>query len=172
MKPEEEALLIPTNNMGGNMGGNYEIALGNENTYSCPLSLRSNNSSLLLSCRSSRAVVMLCIFPKLGSARYGYVYLATNKLSQANVITAYFNSAGQEIERLPCPNFNTCMAKYNLFDQDVLFMLDLPCYIIPAGLRILQANCYEKKSNLDWLLAPQTLSALAVLALVIGHAIW
>jgi hypothetical protein len=92
---------------------------------------------------------MLHISPKPESARYGNVYLVANKLSQANAITAYFDSAGQEVECLLCPNFDTLMAKHNLFDQDVLFVLDLPCYIILAELHILQANCYDKSPNLN-----------------------
>jgi hypothetical protein len=47
------------------------------------------------------------------------------------------------------------MAKHhNLFDQDVLFALDLPCYIIPAVLRILWADQCDESPNLDWLPGP------------------
>ncbi len=75
------------------------------------------------------------------------------------MIAAYFDSAGREVEHLvPCPNFHTFMAEHNLFDRDVQVVLDLPHYIIPAGLRILQADRYESPNH-DWLPVPPDTSS-------------
>jgi hypothetical protein len=88
--------------------------------------------------------IILCISLATGSATFGYIYIAENKHGhQEDTITAYFDSAGQEVTILPCPDFDTFMADYSLLDCDVIFVNDLAQYIIPEGICIKQANQYN-----------------------------
>ena len=84
--------------------------------------------------------IILRISPAAGSATFGYVYLAETEICNQDAITAYFNSAGREVSDIPCPDFESLIAANNLMYRDVLFISDLPRYIIPAGIRNLEAN--------------------------------
>ena len=75
------------------------------------------------------------------------------------VITAYFNSAGHEVTTIPCPDFETFIADTSLMYPDVMFISDLPRYVIPAGTRILEANRYNEFPHREWLPAPPDLSS-------------
>jgi hypothetical protein len=87
--------------------------------------------------------------------------LATFSLPRTNVaIASYFDSAGQEVTVLPCPNFANFFIKHSLQERNISLIIDLPRYIIPAGTCILQANQYSALPNQDWLLAPPDLSSL------------
>jgi hypothetical protein len=105
------------------------------------------------------AEVVLRISPTAGSAMFGYIYLNKNERHQEDPITAYFNSAGRDVVPIPCPDFNAFMAAYRLSNRDVVFLMDLPRHVIPAGIRILQANCYDDSPNLDWMPAPPDFSS-------------
>ena len=83
---------------------------------------------------------MLRISPTADSARFGFIYLAEAELRHQEMITAYFNSAGQERAVVPCPNFKSFIADTSLMYRDVLFITNLPRYLIPAGIQILKAN--------------------------------
>ena len=102
---------------------------------------------------------MLRISPAAGSATFGYIYLAEAELHHQDTITAYFDSAGQEVTVLPCPDFDSFLVDISLMYRDMLFITDLPRYIIPAGIRILEANTYIASPNLDWLPDPPDLSS-------------
>jgi hypothetical protein len=84
--------------------------------------------------------IILRISPAAGSATFGYIYLAETELRHEQVITAYFDSAGCEVTTIPCPNFETFIANTSLMYRNVMFISDLPWYVIPAGTRILEAN--------------------------------
>jgi hypothetical protein len=103
--------------------------------------------------------IMLRISPAADSATFGYIYLAEAKLRHQDAITAYFDSAGQSVTVLPCPNFDSFLADTSLIYRDVLFLTDLPRYIIPAGIRILEANSYIASPHLAWLPPPPDLSS-------------
>jgi hypothetical protein len=80
-------------------------------------------------------------------------------LRHEQVITAYFNSAGHEVTTIPCPDFETFIADTSLMYPDVMFISDLPRYVIPAGTRILEANRYNEFPHREWLPAPPDLSS-------------
>jgi hypothetical protein len=102
---------------------------------------------------------MLRISPAAGSARFGYIYLAEAELRHQDAITAYFDSAGREVTVLPCPDFDSFLADTSLMYRDVLIITDLPRYVIPAGIRILEANSYITSPHLAWLPPPPDLSS-------------
>ena len=102
---------------------------------------------------------MLRISPPTGSAAFGYIYLAGAELRHQDAITAYFDSAGREVTVLPCPDFDSFLAKTSLMYRNVLFITSLARYIIPAGIRILEANTYIASPHLDWLPNPPNLSS-------------
>jgi len=102
---------------------------------------------------------MLRISPAVGSATFGYIYLADAELRQQDAITAYFESAGRSVTALPCPDFDSFLADTSLIYRDVLFLSDLPRYVIPAGIRILEANSYIASPHLAWLPPPPDLSS-------------
>jgi hypothetical protein len=124
-------------------------------------SSRSHRSSPQSSSSTSPPTnnIVLCVSPASGLATFGYIYLAETKLHHQNAIFAYFNSVGREISVIPCPDFDTFISNLNLMYRDIMFISDLPRYIIPAGNRILQANQYNDSPNHDWLLAPPDLSS-------------
>jgi len=102
---------------------------------------------------------MLRISPAAGSATFGYIYLADAELRQQDAITAYFDSAWRSVTALPCPNFESFLADTSLVYRDVLFLSDLPRYVIPVGIRILEANSYIASPHLGWLPPPPDLSS-------------
>jgi hypothetical protein len=103
--------------------------------------------------------VILCISPAAGFVRFGYIYLYENERHQEDAITAYFDSAGREVLAIPCPDFNAFMVTNHLSNHDIVFLMDLPRHVILAGIRILQANCYNNSPNLDWMPAPPNTSS-------------
>ncbi len=103
--------------------------------------------------------IILRVSPAFGSATFGYIYLAETKLHHQTAISAYFDSVGREISIIPCPDFDTFISNLNLMYHDVMFISDLPRYIIPAGNWILQANQYNDFPNHDWLPTPPNLSS-------------
>ena len=111
--------------------------------------------------QQSRAAnhVMLCISPAAGSATFGYIYLSNTKRCHEAAITAYFDSAGHEVDVLPCPDFEQFVADNNLLYRDLLFVSDIPRYIIPAGLRVNKAQNYNDSPPYDWLPDPPSLSS-------------
>jgi hypothetical protein len=92
---------------------------------------------------------MLCISPAAGSATFGYIYLSDTERRHEAAITAYFDSAGRKVDVLPCPNFEQSVANNNLLYRDLLFLSDIPRYVIPAGLHIIEAQNYDD-SPLFW----------------------
>ena len=102
---------------------------------------------------------MLRISPAAGSAKFGYIYLSDTERRHEEAITAYFDSAGREVAVLPCPDFEQFIADNNLLYRDLLFVSDLPRYIIPAGIRILEAQNYDDSPRYDWLPNPSSLSS-------------
>jgi hypothetical protein len=85
------------------------------------------------------------------TATFGYIYLAEVELRLQDAITAYFVSAGREVTVLPYPDFDSFLADTSLMYRNVLFITDLPQYIIPAGIRILESNTYIASPHLNWL---------------------
>jgi hypothetical protein len=82
--------------------------------------------------------IVLHISLASSSATFGYIYLAETKLYHQDAISAYFDSPGQEISIIPCPDFDMFITDLNLMYHDVMFISDLPWYIIllylsPAG---------------------------------------
>jgi hypothetical protein len=102
---------------------------------------------------------MLRISPAAGFATFGYIYLAEAELRHQDAITAYFDSAGWEVTVFPCPDFDSFITDTILMYRDVLFIINLPRYIIPAGIRILEANSYITSPHLNWLPDPPNLSS-------------
>ena len=104
--------------------------------------------------------IMLRISPASGSATFGYVYVADSEIRHRDAIIAYFDSAGREVVILPCPDFESFIADNGLLYRDVMFISDLPRYVIPAGRRILEANDFNASPRHDWLPEPPDLSSL------------
>jgi hypothetical protein len=102
---------------------------------------------------------MLHISPAAGSAKFGYIYLSDTKRRHEEAITAYFDSAGRKVAILPCPDFEQFIADNNLLYRDLLFVSDLPRYVISAGIRILEAQKYNDSPNYEWLPDPPSLSS-------------
>jgi hypothetical protein len=129
-------------------------------TPSCAPSLAlhtsSRNSSHQLPPTSD---IVLFISPTAGSAIFGYILIAKNKGHQEKAISAYFENAGREVTILPCPNFAKFLVDHSLQERNVSLIIDLPRYIIPAGIFILQANEYSTLPNKEWLPAPLDLSS-------------
>jgi hypothetical protein len=84
--------------------------------------------------------IVLCISLAAGSATFGYILIAVNERHLEDAIVAYFESAGREVTVLPCPNFATFLIDHSLQERNISLIIDLPRYIIPLGICILQAN--------------------------------
>ena len=93
-------------------------------------SLQNNNPPSLRSPSSNS--IILRISPAAGSATFGYVYMAETEIRHRDAIIAYFDSAGREVAVLPCPDFESFIAANSLMYRDVMFISDLPRYVIPA----------------------------------------
>jgi hypothetical protein len=94
---------------------------------------------------------------------------AENECHQENAISAYFENAGREVTVLPCPNFANFLLDHSLQERNVSLIIDLPRYIIPAGICILQANKYSASPNQEWLPAPPDLSSFNALSQHSSH---
>ena len=165
MDPDADPDFPPPDIHGGDIGAPLPAAGGRPSEFMAPRpdaasvhSRRSIASSGLRdsvqnnppSLRSpSTNNIILRISPAAGSATFGYVYLAETEIRNQDAITAYFDSAGREVSVIPCPDFESFIAANNLMYRDVLFISDLPRYVIPAGIRILEANEYNASPRLD-----------------------
>jgi hypothetical protein len=54
------------------------------------------------------------------------------------------------------------MATNHLSNRDIVFLTDLPCHVISAGIGILQVNRYDGSPNLDWMPAPPNTSSFGL----------
>jgi hypothetical protein len=120
----------------------------------------SRNSSQQLPPSSD---IVLRISPAAGSTIFGYILIAENERHQENAISAFFENTGREVTVLPCPNFANFLLDHSLQERNISLIIDLPHYIIPAGIRILQANKYSALPNQEWLPAPPDLSSFNAL---------
>ena len=137
-------------------GGNMASGLAHQSHAGLGASINNNPPSQRSQAENH---VMLRISPAAGSAKFGYIYLSDTVRRHEEAITAYFDSAGREVAVLPCPDFELFIADNNLFYRDLLFVSDLPRYIIPAGIRILEAQNYNNSPHYDWLPDPPSLSS-------------
>ena len=151
MDPDADPDLPPVDNGGSTVSFPSLRSTSSSGRSHLSDSLRNNPPSQQ---SPSTTNIMLCISPAAGSATFGYIYLAEAELRHQDAITAYFDSAGQEVTVLPCPDFDSFIADNSLMYRDVLFITDLPRYVIPAGIRILKANSYIASPHLAWLPAP------------------
>jgi hypothetical protein len=126
----------------------------------------SRNSSQQLPPSSD---IVLRISPAAGSAIFGYILIPENEHHQEKAISAYFENAGHEVTILPCPNFAKFLVDHSLQERNVSLIIDLPRYIIPAGIFILQANEYSALHNQEWLPAPPDLSSFNALSQHSSH---
>jgi hypothetical protein len=113
--------------------------------------------------------IVLRISPTAGSAIFGYILIAKNKGHKEKAISAYFKNAGHEVTILPCPNFTKFLVDHSLQERNVFLITDLPHYIIPTGIFILQANEYSASPNKEWLPAPPDLSSFNALSQHSSH---
>ena len=127
MDPEADPVLPPPS-QGGGMGGGAPLPRSSHSS-----SRRSQRSGPIQPSPSNDNII-LRISPAAGSATFGYIYIADTELRHQDAITAYFDSAGREISVIPCPDFESFIVNNNLMYRDVLFITDLPRYIIPAGI--------------------------------------
>jgi hypothetical protein len=82
---------------------------------------------------SDNVAIILWISPKTGSSTMGFIYLDAHERHLQAPITTYFDSAGREVYTFPCPDFGGFIGANYLHTQDVLFITNLPLYIIPMG---------------------------------------
>jgi len=153
--------LLPTAD-----GGNMASGLAQSCRSASPSSHRSNtglgdsiNNNPPSQHSQAENHVMLRISPAAGSAKFGYIYLSNSERRHEEAITAYFASAGREVAVLPCPNFEQFIADNNLLYRDLLFVSNLPRYIIPVGICILEAQNCDDSPCYNWLLDPPSLSS-------------
>jgi hypothetical protein len=104
----------------------------------------SRNSSQQLPPSSD---IILCISPAAGSAIFGYILIPENKCHQEKAISPYFENAGREVTILPCPNFIEFLVDHSLQERNISLIINLPRYIIPARIFILQVNKYSALHN-------------------------
>ncbi len=171
MEPDVNAPPPPANNYRGIIGGpppkkvpppDMASHAGSScshrsSPYSSSSTLPHNNLPLQRSPHTNN--IVLRISPASGSTTFGYFYLAETKLQNQDTISAYFDRAGREISIISCPNFDRFITDLNLMYRDVMFVSDLPRYIIPVGNWILQVNQYSDSPNHDWLPSPPNLSS-------------
>ena len=162
MDPDANPDFPPPDVHGGDIGAPDDAAAGSVHSRrsisssSLRDSIRNNPPSL----RSpSTNNFILRISPAAGSATFGYIYVAETELHNQDALTAYFDSAGREVTVILCPDFESFIAENSLMYRDVLFISDLPQYVIPAGIRILEANEYNMSPRRDWLPEPPDLSS-------------
>jgi hypothetical protein len=110
---------------------------------------------------SDASSIVLRVSPASGSARFGYIYVATNKRHLQDTLMEYFDTSGCDVAVFPCPDFNSFMQDHSLTNSDISFVSDLPSYIIPAGNKILKAVQYPESPNQDWLPAPPDFLSIA-----------
>jgi hypothetical protein len=113
--------------------------------------------------------IVLHISPAAGSAIFGYILIAKNECHQEKAISAYLKNAGREVTILPCPNFAKFLVDHSLQERNISLIIDLPRYIIPARIFILQANEYSALPNKELLPAPPDLSSFNALSQHSSH---
>jgi hypothetical protein len=113
--------------------------------------------------------IVLHISPATGSAIFGYILIPENERHQEKANSAYFENAGCEVTILPCPNFAKFLVDHSLQERNLSLIIDLPHYIIPAKIFILQANKYSALHNQEWLPAPLDLSSFNALSQHSSH---
>jgi hypothetical protein len=167
MDPDVDPNFPLPDDHGGDLGAPPPAAGGRPAPGSAEASFhshRSNRDSVQNNPPSLRSPssnnIMLRISPASGSATFGYVYIAESEIRHQDAIIAYFDSAGREVDILQCPDFESFIADNSLMYRDVMFISDLPRYVIPAGRRILEANEYNASPRHDWLPEPPDLSSL------------
>jgi hypothetical protein len=112
----------------------------------------------------SSSDIVLRISPAAGSAIFGSILIPENKCHQEKAISAYFENSGHEVTILPCPNFAEFLVDHSLQERNISLITNLPRYIIPAKIFILQANKYSALHNQEWLPAPPDLSSFNALS--------
>ena len=97
--------------------------------------------------------MILRISPAQDGAQFGCIHLALGELDHQEAILAYFDSAGREVTTLPCPDFEGFLLANTLRTRNVIFLMDLPKYILRLGRRILEDNAYSSYGHptLSWL---------------------
>jgi hypothetical protein len=70
---------------------------------------------------------------------------------------------------LPCPNFAKFLVDHSLQERNVSLIINLPRYIVPARIFILQANEYSALPNKEWLPALPDLSSFNALSRHSSH---
>ena len=103
--------------------------------------------------------VILRISPANAGDMAGYIHLAYNEIIHRSAVVAYFDSAGREVEVIPCPDFDAFFASHSLRTRNVSFLMDLLGYILESGCRILADNDHsigDVRPDLSWL--PTSLS--------------
>jgi hypothetical protein len=110
---------------------------------------------------SDASSIVLWVSPASGSARFGYIYVASNKCHLQDALMVYFDNSGCDVVVFPCPDFDSFMQDHSLTNSNISFVSDLPSYIIPAGNKILKAARYAELPNQDWLPPPPDLSSVA-----------
>ena len=98
--------------------------------------------------------VILRISPANAGDMAGYIHLSYNEIIHRSAVVAYFDSAGREVEVIPCPDFDAFLADHSLRTRNVSFLLDLPDYILESGRRILVDNDHSSgnvRPDLSWL---------------------
>jgi hypothetical protein len=133
---------------------------------SLALCTSSRNSSQQLPPSSD---IVLRISPAAGSAIFGCILIPENECHQEKAISAYFENTGHEVTILPCPNVAKFLVDHSLQERNISLIIDLPRYIIPARIFILQANKYSALHNQEWLPAPPDLSSLNALSQHSSH---
>ena len=82
------------------------------------------------------------------------IHLAYSEIIHQAAMIAYFDSAGQEVVVIPCPDFEAFLANHLLRTRNVSFLSDLLDYILESGRRILAANEHSSSDvhlDLSWI---------------------
>jgi hypothetical protein len=88
---------------------------------------------------SDTSSIVFCISPASGSARFGYIYVATNECHLQDALMAYFDTSSRDVVIFPCTDYDSFMQNHSLSNSDISFVSDLPSYIIPGENKILEA---------------------------------
>ena len=123
------------------------------NTASWTHGAERSSGAKLSSSHTSPSPVILRISPAQDGAQFGYIHLASGEIDHQEAIRAYFDSAGREVTTLPCPDFEGFLLANTLRTRNIIFLMDLPEYILRLGRRILEDNAYSSDGypTLSWL---------------------
>ncbi len=106
---------------------------------------------------SDASSIVLRVSPASGSARFGYINVATNERHLQVALMAYFDTSGCDVVVFPCPYFDSFIQDHSLTNSKISFVSNLLSDIIPAGNKILEAARYAKSPNQDCLTTPPDL---------------